>query len=280
MFRDEKVVSLSFNMSRVTLQWFELNEEAGKDPCLRIPIGDIYGPVIDRAFPSLGHIGWRPGTNGAAYTYIKRITSEINGQLVDFLGLLREILALTITRHLAPHFHSELDELYALDFNFKQDVQPLTYTEVGTLEHRAKENQDSEAIESLAARMSEVIRRHPSFSRADVIVAVPPRPGNSFHLPVELVKRIGETLGRGTGLYLAKTNHSKLRGLALEEKLKTLDGIFQLNESITGKTVLIIDDLYQSGVTAWSLAKFLKTNGAREVYAFACVKSWIDTDNL
>ena len=41
-----------------------------------------------------------------------------------------------------------------------------------------------------------------------------------------------------------------------------------------------IDDLYQSGVTAWSLAKFLKTNGARGVYALACVKSWSDTDNL
>ena len=268
------------NMSRVTLQWFELNKEAGKDPCLKIPIADIYGPVIDRAFPSLGHIGWRPGTHGASYTYIKRITPETTDQLVDLLGLLQQILALTITRHLEPHFHSELDELYALDFNFKQDVQPLTYTEVGTLEHRAKENQDSEAIESLAVLMSGVIRRHPTFSRADVIVAVPPRPGSSFHLPVELVKRIGEILGRGTGLDLAKTNHAKLRGLSLDQKLTTLDGIFQLNESIPGKTVLIIDDLYQSGVTAWSLAKFLKINGAREVYALACVKSWSDTDNL
>jgi hypothetical protein len=161
-------------MSRVTLQWFELNKETGKDLCLKIPIADIYGPAIDRAFPSLGHIGWRPGTHGASYTYIKHITPETNDQLVDFLELLQQILALTITRHLEPHFHSELDEIYALSYNFQQNVQPLTYTEVGNLEHQAKENQDSEAIENLAVRMSEVIRRHPTLLRADVIVAMPP----------------------------------------------------------------------------------------------------------
>lgn len=267
-------------MSRVTLQWFELNKETGKDLCLKIPIAEIYGPVIDRAFPALGHIDWRPGTRGASYTYIKRITPETNDQLVDFLKLLQQTLALTITHHLEPHFHSELDEIYALGYNFQQDVYPLTYTEVGNLEHRAKENQDSAAIANLAVRMSEVIRRHPTLSRADVIVAIPPRPASSFHLPVELVTRIGEILRRGTGLDLVKTDHTKLRGLSLAQKLKTLDGVFSLGESITGKTVLIIDDLYQSGITAWSLAKFLKSNGAREVYALACVKSWSDTDNL
>lgn len=267
-------------MSRVTLQWYELNKETGQDPCLKIPIADIYGPVIDRAFPSLEHIGWRPGTHGTAYTYIKHITPETNDQLVDLLALLHATLALTITRHLEPYFHSELDEIYALDINFQQDVQPLTYTEVGNLEHRAKASRDSEAIKSLAFRLSEVIRRHPTLSRADCMAAMPPRPSSSFHLPVELVTRIGAILGRGTGMDLAKTDHPKLRGLALEQKLNALAGVFRLGGSITGKTILIIDDLYQSGVTAWSLAKFLKTNGAREVYALVCVKSWRDTDNL
>lgn len=267
-------------MGRFTLQWFELNRETGKDPCLKIPVANIYAPVIDRAFPSLGHIGWRAGSHGASYTYIKRITPETNDKLVEFLDLLKQTLALTITRHLEPYFQTELDEIYALAYNFQQEVQPLAYTEIGSLEHRAKENQDSAAIDDLALRLGEVIRRHPTLLRADIIVAMPPRPVSSFHLPVELVNRIGRILGCGIGLKLAKANHEKLRGLALEQKVKTLDGIFELGESITGKTVLIVDDLYQSGVTAWSLAKFLKTNGAREVYALACVKSWGDTDNL
>lgn len=66
----------------------------------------------------------------------------------------------------------------------------------------------------------------------------------------------------------------------MAQKLSTLANVFTLNEPVQGKSVLIIDDLYQSGVTAWSLAKFLKSQGAREVYALACVKSWRDTDNV
>ena len=47
-----------------------------------------------------------------------------------------------------------------------------------------------------------------------------------------------------------------------------------------GKTVPVIDDLYQSGVSVWSLAEHFKSHGAREIYALASVKSWSDTDNV
>jgi len=94
------------------------------------------------------------------------------------------------------------------------------------------------------------------------------------------VNGIGTTLGRTVGLKLTKAEHPKLRSLPMEQKTSTLAGVFDLGESVQGKTVLLIDDLYQSGVTAWSLAKFLKSQGARQVYALACVKSWRDTDNV
>ena len=65
----------------------------------------------------------------------------------------------------------------------------------------------------------------------------------------------------------------------MADKLAALNGVFHLDESVDDKTVLLIDDLYQSGTSAWALAKFLKKKGAREVCALACVKSWRDTDN-
>jgi predicted amidophosphoribosyltransferase len=85
---------------------------------------------------------------------------------------------------------------------------------------------------------------------------------------------------RETGLKLSKIEHEKLKTLAVKDKVKSLNNAFTLKQSVKGKTVLLIDDLYQSGVTLWSLAKFLKQNGAREVYGLACVKSWSDTDNV
>jgi predicted amidophosphoribosyltransferase len=267
-------------MSRLALEWFNLTKQEGQDLCLKIPICDVYSSVIDRAFPGIQHIDWRASTKNTCYTYIKRITPEEQQALNDFLELLQKILCLTITQHLAPHFQRELDEAYALDFNFQPNVFPLAYTEAGSWEHLAKEQQNSQAIAEVARRLTELIQRHPTLSRADTIAAMPPRPSKTFHLPVELVKAIGLTLGRRVGLNLTKAEHPKLRTLSIDQKLATLASVFALGESVRGKTVLVIDDLYQSGVTTWSLAKFLKSQGAREVYALACVKSWSDTDNV
>jgi predicted amidophosphoribosyltransferase len=148
------------------------------------------------------------------------------------------------------------------------------------LEHHAKEAQNAQAVTELSRRLAAAIPRHPTLARADAIAAMPARPSSTFHLPVQLVRQIGTEIGRPVGLNLTKAEHPKLRTLPIEQKLAALAGVFSLGESVRGKSVLIVDDLYQSGVTAWSLAKFLKAQGAREVYAPACVKSWRDTDNV
>lgn len=266
-------------MSRLTLQWFNLIQREGQDLCLKIPVGDIYAPIIDRAFPNIGHIGWREGTKGTCFTYIKNITPGDLDALDDFLQLLGEIRCLTLTNHLAPHFQGDLDEAYALDFNFQADVFPLTYTEIGSLEHLAKEQQNSAALAKLTARLVEVVRLHPTFSRVQMVAPMPPRPSKDFHLPVRLVEGISAELEIPICPKLTKAEHPKLRSLPLKQKLDTLAGAFSLEESVEGKSILIIDDLYQSGVSAWSLAKFLKSQGAQQVYALACVNSWRDTDN-
>lgn len=68
---------------------------------------------------------------------------------------------------------------------------------------------------------------------------------------------------------MTKIEHVKLKNLAVEDKVKTLMDAFALHEPIKGKTIVLVDDLYQSGVTLWSLARFLKQNGARAVYGLA-----------
>lgn len=63
------------------------------------------------------------------------------------------------------------------------------------------------------------------------------------------------------------------------EKLKTLRGAIEITGDVEGKSVILIDDLYQSGSTMWTVAKLLKKKGAKRVLGLACVKSWRDTDN-
>jgi hypothetical protein len=267
-------------MSRLSLEWFNLIQKSGQDLCLKIPVCEIYSAIIDRAFPQIHHIGWQSATKGTCYTYIKQIADEDHDKLNEFLECLQHIRCLTITEHLGRYFSTELDEAYALDFNFKQDVYPLSYTESGSLEHLAKEERNSAAIVKLGQRLSDFIAKHPTFSRADIICEVPSRPSKEFHLPVQLVTEIGKFLGRSTGLDLTKDDHRKLRSLPIAEKISEIKNIFRLNERIADKSILLIDDLYQSGVTAWTLARFLKDQGAKEVYCLACVKSWSDTDNV
>ena len=62
------------------------------------------------------------------------------------------------------------------------------------------------------------------------------------------------------------------------QKIVDNDGITLL-DSVQDKRILVIDDLYQSGTTLWSFAKFLKSRGARSVYGFVCVKTRGDSDN-
>ena len=184
-----------------------------------------------------------------------------------------------MTDHLRAHFQDDWDEAYALDFNFQTGVSPLTYTEFGSLEHKAKEQQDGAAVSRLAGRLAEVIRRHPTLSRVEIIAPMPPRPSKGFHLPVAVARGIGATLAFPVGLNLTKKEHPKLRSLPMEKKVAALAGGFFLGDSVEGKSILIVDDLYQSGASAWSLARFLKSRGASRVYVLACVKSWRDTDN-
>lgn len=266
-------------MSRLSLKWFNLTQKPGQDLRLKIPICDVYSSIIDRAFPDIQHIGWQAAEKGTCYTYIKEISDDDQEKLNDFLQCLQDIRCLTLTEHLGPFFSNELDEAYALDFNFKQDVYPLSYTECGDLEHRAKEQRNGFAVTSLAQKLADVIITHPTFSKVDIVCAVPSRPSKDFHLPVNLVSEIGELLSLNTSLDLSKIEHRKLRSLSMAEKINELSDVFRLTDSVEGKSILVIDDLYQSGATAWTLARFLKERGARQVYCLACVKSWRDTDN-
>ena len=222
-------------MSRLSLEWFNLIQKSGQDLCLKIPVCEIYSTIIDRAFPQIHHIGWQSATKGTCFTYIKQITDDDHERLNEFLECLQHIRCLTITEHLGPYFSTELDEAYALDFNFKQDVYPLSYTECGSLEHRAKEERNRAAIVNLGQRLSDFIAKHPIFLRAYIICAVPPRPSKDFHLPVQLVTEIGRLLSQTTGLDLTSDYHRKLKSLPIAEKISEVKNIFHLNESLSSQ---------------------------------------------
>ena len=216
------------------------------------------------------------------YAFIKLYDDDsIIDHLRDFLRVISPpVLVLTKASGLADEFDDDLNFCFALDMNF---VQPDTgeRTPIGSLEYLAKWRNDASSLNKLAQLMADHIASNRLLAGVDQVASIPGNPGKPIHIPDELIDRLAELLHGPDVVELQKTGATpELKTLALEDKLEVLQGAFTCPNTVSGKSVLLIDDLYQSGSTMWRVAQVLKANGATKVYGLACVKSWRDRGNV
>ncbi|MBU1223377.1 MAG: hypothetical protein KKA22_00800 [Gammaproteobacteria bacterium] len=170
----------------------------------------------------------------------------------------------------------------ALGINFV-DNQSHQHTELGELEHQAKQQQNKEAIKSLAKRCAETINELPFYKGADFIAAVPPRPGKEFDLPSWVAKLVSVVTGKPdiTSNFSFGNTKASVKEVALEEKWAAWEAAdLKVNGiDLAGKKVILIDDKYQSGTTIQFVGMVLQKFGASEVYGLSLVKTLRDTDN-
>ena len=76
---------------------------------------------------------------------------------------------------------------------------------------------------------------------------------------------------------LVKESELQAKWDAWNESDVSFNGAPELD--IEGKSVVLIDDLYQSGRTIQYVAMKLQEAGARQVCGLSLVKTWGDTDN-
>ncbi|MEW6586468.1 MAG: phosphoribosyltransferase family protein [Nitrospirota bacterium] len=211
------------------------------------------------------------------------MSSEQEQAIRHLLDIFKNHVLLKINDNIVPYFSDELDDCFALDYNLEElpGTTITEYTRYGRLEHAAKENQDTEARAELVAILANLCEIHPIYREAGTIMPVPPNPSKRFHLPVELARELSRRTSKrdGTTLIRKVKDTPKLQSLSLDEKLEVLRGAIEITGDVNGRSIILIDDLYQSGSTMWTVAKLLKKNGARRVLGLACVKSWRDTDN-
>lgn len=158
------------------------------------------------------------------------------------------------------------------------ETEPERRTVLGEHEYRVKyrsEKMDTQADK--AALVAEVQRRLeelPYFKMADYICTVPSN--NPFMKEI-----VSELKGFSFADISNKVNWENKSGSlknvdTAEEKLEMIQSWgLQLSEDLDlkGKTVLLVDDLYQSGVTMQYIAMRMKEAGARRVFGMALVKS-------
>ncbi len=263
-------------MARYTLFWHQVHHRGGTEYQLIMPMSDLYGPIIGKAFPQLKISNWRPYTVKAQACTIHAGPKEEIEKLERFLTLLHQAVWIQ---------NPALDCCMALDFNFAFDeTGEQQYTEAGALEYAAKYKGDADAAKKLLDMMAVFVDCNPLYQGMDGVIAVPPSEPKPFHLATQLGTSFARRLGvRDFSEILIKTKKTaEMKTLSLEGKQEALKGVFRVADAnvVKGRRVLLLDDLYQSGTTMRETANALRHAQPKQIVGLAVVKSLRDTDNL
>lgn len=171
-----------------------------------------------------------------------------------------------------------LDLSLALSMNFDGDER----TPIGEFEYQAKFNHFEKAEKELIKVCNEWIEKLPFLKKSEYICAMPSSDPEERSLPRRIVSSLeGFKFAdiSDSVIWTSKTRSSKNAESPLE-KLKIMEesGLQISNEiDLKGKTVLLFDDLYMSGISMQYVAMKLKDKGASRVFGLCIVKSRSNT---
>lgn len=147
-------------------------------------------------------------------------------------------------------------------------------TEIGNAIHRSKYENGGEFPDFLIRLTLKAFRRYFGSKKFDLIIFVPPT--ESGDLVKNFAEKIAKTLKIPLCCELIKCKETKAQK-DLESALGKKDnvsGAFSYNgKSLKGRTVLIIDDIFDSGHTIKEIAKVLQKYGAIEVAPLVIAKT-------
>jgi predicted amidophosphoribosyltransferase len=135
-------------------------------------------------------------------------------------------------------------------------------SELGELVYRLKYRGDKAALAPLCEVAIEFIRQKDIVP--DILIAVPP----SKHRQVQPIMQIAEAITAGLGAAHSHDALTKVRGTDqlkstdTTQREKMLEGAFRASEEIiSGKRILLVDDLYQTGASMRAVAREIRQNG-------------------
>lgn len=162
----------------------------------------------------------------------------------------------------------------------------INHSPVGLLRHQAKKRKDEVSIHKLADMVEQQVKNLPYYKSANLICSVPSPPGKDFDLPGRIASLVGKGIKKQviTGGFVFGGPKSPVRRVSFEERwqkwkdarISFQNGVFD----VSGKKVILIDDMYQSGMTIQYIAMKLQQSQAREVYGFSLIKAVKNTDNV
>ena len=176
-----------------------------------------------------------------------------------------------------------LSSTVALDFNFV-DNESGQKTQAGLWEEASKHSQDATAMSNLANQACTAIHDISYLREANLLCSVPAMAEKGFDLPTSLAVMISQQSGKPnwTPNLVLSGKAKSAKNCSMEEKWDAWASakLEAKANDLGGKSVILLDDKYQSGLTMHFVAAKLLALGAREVHGLAMVKTLRDTDNL
>jgi competence protein ComFC len=143
--------------------------------------------------------------------------------------------------------------------------------------HKLKYRRDVGLGDALAAHMIHYVRE--LNWNIDMIVPIPLGRQRYKERGYNQVGMIAKPLALALGVEFAPkalTRRKETRsqvGLSKQERRENVDGAFQAGAGVSGKTILVLDDVATTGSTLSSSAEALFASGAKDVYALTVARA-------
>lgn len=179
---------------------------------------------------------------------------------------------------------------FALDYDRDGGNPQKPQTKIGALRSQAKPyggaaatTQTKVAADALVDECMEFLNAMTCYESADAIVAMPPSdPSKTYNLPRYIADQIATKWGRENLTdHIAGRPRNSIKGISRNQKLDTLLGTITVEDGVfKNRRVLLLDDLYQSGVSMNYCGLLLLQAGAKKIFGLACEKTCRNDDNV
>jgi ATP-dependent DNA helicase RecQ len=156
---------------------------------------------------------------------------------------------------------------FALDFHSSFTGADWNRSGIGDLTYRLKYQSDASALPALIEHTRKLFLAYPETNQFDVILPVPSSTQRSFSPVHEFCKALSCALAKPMQTSLVKTRQTQPQKemQTLVQKRDNVAGAFAINGDITGKRILIVDDLFDSGATLEEITCLLLKHQASRV---------------
>lgn len=283
-FDDDDVRNLHVSRHRLETDWRTVvykPQSENQDWSLILPFPNTY----QNAFAAMCKTQAWPhvAANGRLCLFLKGIDREAGPpqEVHDWIARVGKYVAMKDMLALS----------FALDYEREDGDPNLRQTDIGSLRAQAKPygsqvvtGQTKAAAEKLVERCVAFLKEMTCYRSANCVVAMPPSdPSKAYNLPRYLAARIAKELeleDLSEHVRTVKARNS-IKAVPLAEKLDTLLGTTEVDADIFSKKhVLLIDDLYQSGISMNYCALLLLQAGALKIFGLACEKTCSNNDNV